>query len=165
VPASLSSNPLQSQDFHVPTARHDQIRAISIQQGGDDPGHVAPADIPFNRMVDAWLLAVALGAAARSFTLVGDDGIKLKKVTALNVLNNNPSAIAFLMNIAVTHEQDPYVVEDPKKVVGIANGYAVSGFEILFDMMSGHSGGKLFNLSKALGKYAPESPNEERSAP
>jgi hypothetical protein len=161
---SLSGNPLQSTDFHVPTARHDQLRAISAQQGGDDPGHVDPADIPFNRMVDAWLLAVALGVAAQTFALVGGEGITLKKVTALNVINNDPSAIAFLMNIAVAHEHDPYVVEDPASVVRIADGYAVGGFEILFDMMGGHSGGMLFNLSKALGEYAPKSENGGSSA-
>ena len=55
---------------------------------------LAGADIPFPRMVDAWLLAVAIGRGDQSFTRVGTGGVELKAVTALNVLNNNPAAVA-----------------------------------------------------------------------
>jgi len=151
-------NPFQSQQFHVPAARHDLVRMLSAQQGGDDPGRVAGADIPFPRMVDAWLLAVAMGRADRSFTRVGPGGIELKVVTALNVLNSNPGAVSFLMHTAVAHEGDAYAVQDPAKVIAdpakviaIADGYAVSGFESLAEMIStGASGSRVLNLSRAL---------------
>lgn len=143
-------NPFQSQQFHVPAARHDFLRSLSAQQGGDDPGRVAGADIPFPRMVDAWLLAVAMGAADGSFARVGAGGIELKAVTALNVLNSSPAAIAFLMHVAVAHERDPYVVQDAAKIINIADGYAVSGFESLAEMITGSSGSRVLNLSRAL---------------
>ena len=145
-------NPFQSQQFHVPSARHDFLRSLSAQQGGDDPGRVAGADIPFPRMVDAWLLAVAIGRSEDSFTRVGVGGVDLKAVTALNVLNNNPAAIAFLMHIAVAHENDAYVIQDPGKVVQIADGYAVSGFESLAEMIGGSTGSRVLNLSRSLAE-------------
>lgn len=143
-------NPFQSQQFHVPSARHDFLRSLSAQQGGDDPGRVAGADIPFPRMVDAWLLAVAIGRSDGSFTRVGPGGVELKAVTALNVLNNNPIQVAFLMHIAVAHEGDAYIVQDPAKVVHIADGYAVSGFESLAEMIGGSTGSRVLKLSRSL---------------
>jgi hypothetical protein len=144
-------NPFQSQQFHVPQARHDFLRSLSAQQGGDDPGRVAGSDIPFPRMVDAWLLAVAIGRADGAFTRVGAGGVELKAVTALNVLNSHQGAVAFLMHVAVAHEGDAYVVQDPGKVVQIADGYAVSGFESIHEMIgSGSTGSRVLNLSRAL---------------
>ena len=144
-------NPFQSQQFHVPSARHDFLRSLSAQQGGDDPGRVAGADIPFPRMVDAWLLAVAIGRGDENFTRVGAGGVELKAVTALGVLNNNPAAVAFLMHVAVAHEGDAYVIQDPAKVIHIADGYAVSGFESLAEMIGGGAtGSRVLNLSRAL---------------
>lgn len=143
-------NPFQSQQFHVPLARHDFLRSLSAQQGGDDPGRVAGADIPFPRMVDAWLLAVAMGREDGIFTRVGPGGVELKAVTALGVLNNNPAAVAFLMHVAVAHEGDAYVVQSPARVVQIADGYAVSGFESLAEMIGGSTGSRVLNLSRAL---------------
>ena len=144
-------NPFQSQQFHVPEARHDFLRSLSAQQGGDDPGRVAGADIPFPRMVDAWLLAVALGKAEDAYTRTGPDGVQLQAVTALNVLNSHPGAVAFLMHVAVAHEGDAYVVRNPASVVKIADGYAVSGFESIFEMIgAGSTGSRVLNLSRAL---------------
>lgn len=145
-------NPFQSQQFHVPAARHDFLRSLSAQQGGDDPGRIAGADIPFPRMVDAWLLAVALGRSDGVFTKIGPDGIELKAVTALNVLNSNPAAVAFLMHVAVAHEGDAYAAEDPSRVIQIADSYAVSGFESLAEMIGGSTGSRVLNLSRSLGK-------------
>ncbi len=149
-------NPFQSQQFHVPSARHDFLRSLSAAQGGDDPGRVAGADIPFQRMVDAWLLAVAIGRSDGIFTKVGDGGVELKAVTALNVLNNNSSAVAFLMHVAVVHEEDAYVIQDPARVVQIADGYAVSGFESIAEMIGGSPGSRVLSVSKALTeRYQP----------
>lgn len=143
-------NPFQSQQFHVPSARHDFLRSLSAQQGGDDPGRVAGADIPFPRMVDAWLLAVAIGRGDGNFTRVGIGGVPLESVTALNVLNNNPAAIAFLLHIAVAHTGDAYIIQDQVRVVEIADGYAVSGLESLAEMISGPTGSRVLNLSRSL---------------
>ena len=87
---------------------------------------------PFNRYVDLWWAALCLGVreGRRSVPPNWHDF-----VTGA-VLNQDPWRIRHLELIGLA-EEGPGVLEDPGKVIGIANEYAATGMVTLIDTMTG----------------------------
>ena len=139
-------NPFANIELRVPTHRHQTMRELSRSMGGDDPGNVTADRVPFDRMVDVWLLSAALGAARGVKVTTGTGGVEVEKFVTGQVLQRDPDIVAFLMNLAVADSGDPYIVSDPRKMIDIAEQYAAAGIDDLAEMSDAGESGPTINL-------------------
>ena len=92
---------------------------------------------PFNLYLDFWLLAVAVGSA-KSHHVPIDPGDRHRFIEG-GIFQRDLPTIEFLLLLAISHEEDPYIVNDPRKVLDIAEGYAAGGIPLIKEMMyTGH---------------------------
>ena len=143
-------NPFQSQDIFINKAYHEQIKEFSLKGSGEGE-HEGVSGQPFRRMVDAWLLAVALGSVT-SFPAPDTTGIATVKVITGAVFQKDLEAICFLMSIAVSATDDPYIVDNPSKMIRIASGFAELGFPQLIELARAGQLGNTENLARGLVK-------------
>ena len=143
-------NPFQNQDIFINRAYHEEIKELSAKGSGEGENEGVSGQ-PFIRMVEAWLLAVALGSITGLPSPDISDASMVKIITGA-VFQKDLDAITFLMSIAVTATKDPYVVEDPRKMIRIASGFAELGFPQLIEL--GRTGrlGTTENLARGLYK-------------
>jgi len=158
-------NPFQNEPLKVPDD-YEWLKSLTKSAGGDSDKGGLPSDhlAPFNRLVDAWLLAIALGARHRDGTRVYEApnhrfeyGMRLAgDVNAINFLHH--VALAELLRGAdggEAEEQAAYtVIEDPSKVIAICNDLAARGMPILRDMIDG--AGSLPPLAELIRSLATE---------
>ena len=132
-------NPFANTDLRMPSHLKDTVKEHSQHQRGTDPDLAPMENVAFNRMVNAWLLAAAYGAATGQKAMVGSDGVAVDKSITGVVLQNNPKSIEFLMNLAVYDTQDPYVVSDLKRMVLSTEQFVAGGMDQLLDLIiTGH---------------------------
>jgi hypothetical protein len=143
-------NPFQSQEIFINRAYHEQIKELSIKGSGEGE-HEGVSGQPFRRMVDAWLLAVALGAVSGLPAPDVSESTMVKVITGA-VFQKDLDAICFLMSVAVSATNDPYVVEDPRKMIRIASGFAELGFPQLLELTRAGQLGITENLARGLVK-------------
>jgi len=150
-------NPFQSQDIYVNKAYHEQIKEFSLKGSGEGE-HEGISGQPFKRMIDAWLLAVALGSITG---LPAPDltGVAVTKFITGSVLQRDLDAICFLMSIAVSATNDAYIVDNPSKMIKIASGFAELGFPILIELSRAGQLGATENLARGLVKSLTPSPS------
>lgn len=142
-------NPFANLELRVPESLHGDLRAVSRTQS-DGLGKDTPEDTPFNRYVDAWTLAMAVGVFEAAYTPV--EGLKRRDFILGSVLQGDLQRIELLMLVAIAHSADPFVVGDPRKVLDIAEGYAAGGLPLLIEMsQTGHLS-PLRNLTRELVK-------------
>lgn len=141
-------NPFANQDIFVSKAFHEILKELSVFSGGDGE-HSGISGTPFKRMVDAWLLAVALGANTGVAAPELSHGDSVKFITG-NVLQKDIGAIEFLMSLAIAETKDAYVVEDPKRMMKVAQGFAELGFPLLSEMSNQGHLGSTENLARQL---------------
>lgn len=150
-------NPFANVDLRVPTHQHQTMRELSKSMGGDDPGNVAVDRMPFDRMVDVWLLSVAIGAARGIKVSTGPGGVEVVKFVTGQVLQRDPDVIAFLMNLAVADSENPYIVSDARAMIEIAEKYAAAGIDELADLSKAGASGPTINLLRELTvNYGPK---------
>lgn len=150
-------NPFQTQDIFVSKAYHEEIKEMSLKGSGEGE-HEGMSGQPFKRMVDAWLLAVALGSTLGHSPLEIDTKGMVKIITG-SVFQKDLEAISFLMSIAVAETKDPYVVEDPRRMMRIAAGFAELGFPIVFELSQAGQLGSTENLVRGLVKSLTPNPS------
>lgn len=126
------SNPYVNMQLRIPDHEWEAVRRFTTTFKPDDG---SPADIdrsPFDRYVDLWWCALSLGVRAgrRSTPQAWHDF-----VTGV-VFNQDPWRIRQLELIALA-EDGPTALDDPGKVVAIANEYAATGMSMLLDTMTG----------------------------
>ena len=141
-------NPFANQDIHVSRAFQEHMRRFSRTQGADDPEKQTPEDTPFNRYIDFWVLGAAVGATEGAFIPL-DPSDRHRFITG-QVLQGDLDRIQLLMMIAIAHENDPFVVSEPRKVLDIAEGYATGGIAVLLEMLEDGHLSPLQNLARAL---------------
>ena len=143
-------NPFQNQDIFMNRAFHEEIKEMSLKGGGEGE-HEGVSGQPFKRMVDAWLLAVALGSTLGHSPPEVDSKAMVKFITGA-VFQRDLDAIAFLMSVAVAETKDPYVVEDSRRMMRIAAGFAELGFPVLIELSRSGQLGITENLARGLVK-------------
>lgn len=141
-------NPFMNQDVYVSKAFHQTLQDLSRKGSGDGEGS-GVSGAPFKRMVDGWLLAVAIGASM-DIAAPEISEVESVKVIAGSVLQKDIGAIEFLMSLAIAETGDPYVVDDPRKMMKIAQGFAELGFPRLIEMAKQGHLGATENLARAL---------------
>lgn len=151
-------NPFANAELRISKAEHERLRQLSRTQGADDPGKETPEDVPFDRYVDVWLAAMALGVRVGAFTAV--DELDRQRFIMGNVLDLD--RIELLMLVAMAHTGDAFVVGDPRRVLDIAEGYVTGGLPILVEMVhEGHLSATR-NLVRALEAKLAEERKEAR---
>lgn len=153
---SVGFNPFQSQDIFVSKEFHNFLQSTAKSQGGSSD-KATPEKQPFKRMVDGWLMAVALGAGLGIKAPNSSETDNVKFIQG-SVLQKDLGAIEFLMAIAIADSEDPYVIEDPRRMMKIAQGFAELGFPRLKDMSDVGNLSITENIARAVIKeFAPES--------
>ena len=148
-------NPFANQDIHVSRAFQEDMRRFSRTQGADDPGKQNLEEIPFNRYIDFWVLGAAMGATAGVYVPL-EMSDRHRFITG-QVLQNDLERIELLMLLAISHENDPFVVAEPRKVLDIAEGYASGGMPILLEMLQDGYLSSLQNMTRGLiRKLSPD---------
>lgn len=144
--ATVSWNPFQNEPLRLP-ADYEWLKDLTKAGGGDaERKRLAQDELaPFNRMVDAWLLCIALGARHRDDPIVFDPpahrfeyGSRLAhEENAINFLHH--VALAELLRNAKTDEEQEAaaytVIDEPSQVVAICNDLAARGMPLLREMV------------------------------
>ena len=123
-------NSLQGKDLKFPTKYKDKVEGYcgTKPSGGESEG---PLFSPFNRQVDLWFLAFCLGVKAEKRT----SSLKSYRFITGEVLINTPYMIEMIELVAISEDNDPYVVGDGAALANIANEYAATGIDILFNAL------------------------------
>ena len=121
---SQDFNPFANQAIHIPKAYHEDLNLHSTTFGSSEGGSKDIEEAPFKRYVDFWLLAAAVGASHDHFMTV-DPSERHEFITGV-VLQRDLAAIEFLFLLAIAHTADPFVVQHPRQVLDIAEGYAAA---------------------------------------
>jgi len=155
-------NPFQNEELKLPVD-DGWLKKLTKAGGGDseakeqDETEVAP----FNRMVDGWLLAVALGWRFRDEEFAAYPPADHKFHTGA-VLHGNTEVIQFLHHVALAellrggefeaHEEDAAyeVIENPARVIRICNELAARGMPHLREMIEDGQLSTTANLVRSL---------------
>lgn len=145
---SRDFNPFATLAIHVPNAYRDDLNLYSTTFGSTDGKRKNIEEAPFNRYVDFWLLAAAVGASQGEFLSV-PSADRYDFITGV-VFQRDVAAIEFLLLLAIAHTDDPFVVGDPRRVIDVAEGYAAGGIPLVKDMMEAGHLPALQNLTRSL---------------
>ena len=147
---SQDFNPFGPLSIHIPRAYREDLNLYSMTFASADGRPKAVEEAPFNRYVDFWLLAAAVGASQSQF--VETDSADRHPFATGVVLQRDLAAIEFLLLLAIAHTNDPFVVAEPRRVITIAEGYAAGGMPLVKEMMHEGHLPALHNLTRSLLK-------------
>ncbi len=125
-------NPFQNADLLIPDEFMAEVRDLTQTRVAADGSPSAPEDSPFPRYVDMWFAALLLGARRGSPL---EPSTKWHSFVTGQVLQGDRDRIAMLELVAIAHSGDAFIVRDPKKVIGLANGFAAAGMPELLEML------------------------------
>lgn len=150
---SQDYNPFANQQVHVPKAYHEYLNRYSgtFNPAGENTAS-KEAEVPFKRYIDFWLVAAAVGAANDHFVPL-DSSDRRDFITG-QVLQRDLPAIEFLLLLAIAHTGDAYVVNDPRQVLDIAEGYAAGGIPVVKEMMEDGHLTPLMNLARSMSRLS-----------
>ena len=137
-------NPFQGIEVSVPTEFREEFSRF-CQTGG----RAIIDQSPFPRMVDMWFMAVAI-AARKGLEPVDLGRRDTYKIIEGSIFGNDPWRIHALMLLAVAHAKDVGVVSEPRKMMSIANGFAVAGLPVLVEMLKDGDAEPIWNLSESV---------------
>jgi len=143
-------NPFGNLDLHIPAAFRDDVRRYTTSQGGE--GDTSEESAPFERYVDLWAVAVAVGAEEHAYVSGGER----HRFIQGSVLQGDLVRIELLQLIAIAHTEDPYVVSDARKVIEIANAYAAGGLPIVLDWLDGGVQTPMVSVTKRIIRFLSE---------
>jgi hypothetical protein len=128
------ANPYANLELRIPEVEWEAVRRYTTTFRPED-GSAAEIDrSPFARYVDLWWAAVCLGVRE------GRKSVPAKWHTFVTgvVLNQDPWRIRYLELIALS-EEGPPVLDEPGRIITIANEYAATGIPLLIDAMTGQT--------------------------
>lgn len=137
-------NPFQAIDINVPVEFHEAFTRY-CQRSAD-----AIIDrCPFPRMVDLWFLSVCVAA---KLGLEPADITKhdTKKIIDGSIFSSDPWRIHMLMLIAIGKTDNVEIVAEPRNVMTLANGLAVTGLPIVIEMLKNGDAEPIWNLSDSI---------------
>lgn len=129
------ANPYGNLPLRIPMNEWNIVRKLTTTFRPDDG---SPTDIdrsPFDRYVDLWWAALCVGVR-EGRTSVPSEWHEF--VTGV-VLNQDPWRIRQIELIALAKTQTPSVLEEPGRVIAIANEYSAAGMPLLLDAVAGHT--------------------------
>ena len=110
---------------------------------------------PFPRRVDMWFAALSI-AARKELSPVDLSGLKTVQFTEGRIFDGDPWRIRALMLVALSVDKSIEVVDDPPRMMSIANGLAAAGAPLIVKMLSEGEDRPIWNLSEALSEALEE---------
>ena len=134
-------NPLQGKNLNFPKKYKDKVEnyCSTKPSGGKSKGANFS---PFERQVDLWFLALCLGVKAGKPTKARSS----YRFIEGQVLARSSYMIELIELVAISETKDPYIIGDANKLVEIANDYAATGIDILFNALKYKKQEPLWNL-------------------
>ena len=144
-------NPFQAIDINVPVEFHEAFSRYS-QTGGNS----VVDQSPFPRMVDLWFLSVCV-AARLDMKPVETSKYKTRKIIDGSIFGSDPWRVHLLMLIAIGKTGDVQIVSEPRKMMTLANGLAVTGLPRVIEMLKDGDAEPIWNLSDHIDKILRDS--------
>jgi hypothetical protein len=144
-------NPFATTDLVASSGLHAFISRYSKTQGGDASGVGSVGIAPFRRMVDGWLLAAAV-AVAKDVPIVPSENIPGDKFVTGVVFQKDIDTIEFIMLLSISLSGDPYIVDDPKRMIREIRQGAEAGYPFLEEMLKEGNQPDLPTLVKSIIK-------------
>ena len=139
------TNPFQNLELRIPEAYRGEVdRFCQTQPGGG--ARPSPDDSPFERQVDIWFLAVCIGARRGRRSQV----IKPHRFMTGEILSREPFRIELLELLAISYNNDPWILEKPNEIMDLANEFAATGFPELFGLLKDGHAKPIWNLTDNL---------------
>ena len=119
------ANPYASQDLFIAAPHHQRLRDYVSRSQQDHR--------PFQRQVDAWWAALAIGVRQRRRIPLSQEPVKFNDG---RILATDPWRITHLELLALG-EEGPEILDSPAEVIRMASEYANGGFPDLLDQLVG----------------------------
>lgn len=106
---------------------------------------------PFVRRVDMWFAALCV--AARAGLPPAD--LSKRRTTSFvegDIFDRDPWRIRAIMLLAIATDKTIEVVDNPARMIAIANGYAATGAPLIVEMLTDGYERPIWNLSEALNE-------------
>lgn len=127
------ANPYANLELRIPKREWEGFRRFTMTFRAEDGSKAEIDQSPFNRYVDLWWAALCMGVREGRATRAPEWHTFVTGV----VLNQEPWRIRQLELIALAEAGDAAVLQDPGRVIAIANEHAATGIPILLDAMVG----------------------------
>lgn len=168
MPGLSHYNPFQQADLRIPKQyQEDVARYTRTFTGGT--GKVDPENSPLERYVDLWMLAVGVGArAALANGQVGKPDVReWHRFNFGSVLQGDTTRIELLELLAISLSGDAFIIDEPRKVIDMANDMAAIGLPRVIEMLQSGQGKPLWNIAYHLQVLLqePEGAGVEARAP
>ena len=125
---------LQNQNLRIPSDHYENVRRFTMT--GQSDGNKNRDNIPFDRYVDIWWLAMCIGIQEGKRT-----PLETSKwhtfVRAGEVLPSNPWRIFQLQLLAVGVTGSTEILSKPGELISMANEFAATGLPILLSEVLG----------------------------
>jgi hypothetical protein len=146
--ANAFYNPFQQGELTIPEDLRESVNRYSRRFNASND-KADPESDPFARYVDVWMMAVCLGALrALESNRIPDPPRSAHRFIWGNILD--PMRIELLEIVAISIAQDPFVIQQPKRVLEIANRLAADGLPRVLEMMEDGHGKPLWNITHHL---------------
>ena len=125
---------LQNQHLRIPVAHLELVRQFTMTGQPEREGN--RDNIPFNRYIDIWWLALCIGVQeGRRTELETNDWHQF--IRAGEVLPSNPWRVFQLQLLAVGATNSTEILSNPAELIRLANEYAATGLPIVLDELLG----------------------------
>lgn len=141
----MSYNPYQTHELRIPSRHLEQVRSYTRSQT-ESYRTAKIDDSPFERYIDMWFVGLCLAANLGQRTGIDDP----HKFHTGVILSQDPYRIDVIELVAVADTGEPWVIEDPSRVVTIANEYAAAGLSRLLSMLEEGKEKPIWNLTSKL---------------
>ena len=142
------------QQYHNPFAGLSVVypsdQASYYQKYCQTGGRQSVDTTPFGRMVDLWFLGLSL-SARNGLPPVDLSGKKTSNMTPGSIFDGRDSwRVQVLMLIAIAMTDDVSVLENPNRMMAIANGMAAAGVPSVVDVLEEAGEPPIWKLTEAL---------------
>ena len=145
----IGFNPFAAVEISASESLRALLGKYAKAQGGDSARQGTLGPVPFNRIIDGWLLSAALGARLVE-DLPDSQSLGGKTFITGQVVQNDIATIEFMMLLAISISGDAYIVEDPKAMIKHLRNAAEAGLPFLEELLTKGNQTELVNLTKGL---------------
>jgi len=137
-------NPFSAIDLYVPTIFRDDFSKYCQTTGK------TPIDLsPFPRMIDLWFLAICV-AVSKNLKPKDVSTADSYKIIDGSIFGSDPWRIHALMLLAIGYKNELEIVNEPRKIMALANGLAVAGLPVVIEMLKDGDAEPIWNLSDCI---------------
>jgi hypothetical protein len=129
------ANPYANLQLRIPEHEWGAVRRFTATFRPEDGSNPNIDRSPFDRYVDLWWAALIVGVREGRMSKLSE----WHDFTPAVVFNQDPWRIRQLELLALAEAGNADVLDDPGKVISIANEYAATGIGILINEMTGQT--------------------------